>query len=376
MAAVLGMAAGGLAAGTFGSLLGLGGGILIVPLLTLGFDLPLREAVGVSLVSVIMTSGASAGVYLERHVANLRLGMTLELFTAIGALVGGLVAFLLDESVIAGLFTILLVYTAVSMARGDRGAAAPATDDPVDPTDPPPTFTDSLSGPGYRVRHLREHRWERLRWRPRPLLGVGGGPVKCRLPPGWACRCASPQRRATLHRRDGSAARSSTRSTAGSTARRRADGRRHLPRRVARVVVAHRIDTRLLRHLDGRAALHGVLMARRALGLTMALGTIARLLTWGTRRSPGHRNARHAGLTSRRSTRSGRRSTPEPSWGPDGASAGRLPVGRALVVIATPPARVAAALFGYLRIGADDGGRLGRHPRRHRDGRAPGYGQL
>ena len=53
---------------------GLGGGILIVPLLTLGFGLPLLDAVGVSLVCVIVTSGASAGVYLERRVANLRLG--------------------------------------------------------------------------------------------------------------------------------------------------------------------------------------------------------------------------------------------------------------------------------------------------------------
>ena len=68
--------AGGAAAGLFGSLLGLGGGILIVPLLNLGFGLPLREAVAVSLVSVIVTSSASAAVYLQRHVANLRLGMT------------------------------------------------------------------------------------------------------------------------------------------------------------------------------------------------------------------------------------------------------------------------------------------------------------
>ena len=75
---------GGTAAGVFGSLLGLGGGILIVPLLTLGLGLPLREAVAVSLVSVIVTSSAAAGVYLERHVANLRLGMVLELFSASG----------------------------------------------------------------------------------------------------------------------------------------------------------------------------------------------------------------------------------------------------------------------------------------------------
>src|SRR3982751_7140538 len=103
---------GGIAAGVFGSLLGLGGGILIVPLLTIGFGLPLREAVGVSLVCVIVTSGAAAGVYLERRVANLRLGMTLELFTAIGALVGGLIAFLLPERLLEFVFAALLGYTA------------------------------------------------------------------------------------------------------------------------------------------------------------------------------------------------------------------------------------------------------------------------
>src|SRR3954447_16657163 len=115
----------GAAAGTFGALLGLGGGILIVPLLTLGFGLPLREAVGVSLVCVIMTSSAAAGVYLERHVANLRLGMSLELFTAFGALIGGSIAFLLDERILSLLFSGLLLYVAFTMARGRRGAPEP-----------------------------------------------------------------------------------------------------------------------------------------------------------------------------------------------------------------------------------------------------------
>ncbi|HLO35360.1 MAG TPA: sulfite exporter TauE/SafE family protein, partial [Candidatus Deferrimicrobium sp.] len=118
----------GAAAGLFGSLLGLGGGILIVPLLTLGFGLALIKAVGVSLICVIVTSGAAAGVYLERRIANLRLGMTLELFTASGAMVGGLIAFLLPERVLEYLFTALLVYVAVTMARRrDSGpSAAPA----------------------------------------------------------------------------------------------------------------------------------------------------------------------------------------------------------------------------------------------------------
>lgn len=121
--------AGGVAAGAFGSLLGLGGGLLIVPLLTLGFGLPLREAVGVSLVCVIVTSSASAGVYLQRRQANLRLGMVLELFTGIGAVLGGAIAFLLDERLLAGVFASILGYMALSMLRAARRAAATPTPD-------------------------------------------------------------------------------------------------------------------------------------------------------------------------------------------------------------------------------------------------------
>jgi len=137
------MILGGFAAGLFGSLLGLGGGVLIVPLLTLVFGLSLREAVGVSLVAVIVTSSASAAVYLERHVANLRLGMTLELFSASGALVGGLIAFALSDQALAGLFTMLLLYTAFTMARRRDEAAAPSStgveaDGVVDPVESDP----------------------------------------------------------------------------------------------------------------------------------------------------------------------------------------------------------------------------------------------
>jgi uncharacterized membrane protein YfcA len=163
------MIVGGLAAGVFGSLLGLGGGVLLVPLLTLGFGLPLREAVGVSLVAVIVTSSASAGVYLERHVADLRLGMTLELFTASGALVGGLIAFLLSEQVLAGLFTLLLVYTAFSMSRRREAEPVAAVDLPAGPPD----------RPRYVVRHLG---WgivgSLFAGLVSALLGIGGGLVK------------------------------------------------------------------------------------------------------------------------------------------------------------------------------------------------------
>jgi uncharacterized protein len=198
------MLVGGFAAGVFGSWLGLGGGTLIVPLLTLVFGLDLRTAVGVSLVCVIMTSSAAAGVYLERHVANLRLGMSLELFTAIGALVGGSIAFLVDERLLSLLFAALLGYVAFSMARArspeavidDLGAGE--SGDPTDPTataiEPPPadhgsTVTGrraamlaSVAGPDYEVRNLgRGVIGSAGAGVASALLGIGGGTVKVPL---------------------------------------------------------------------------------------------------------------------------------------------------------------------------------------------------
>jgi uncharacterized protein len=190
----LALIAGGAAAGAFGSLLGLGGGVLLVPMLTLGFGLDLRSAVGVSLVSVIVTSSAAAGVYLERNVANLRLGMTLELFTAIGALAGGIVAFLLDERLLAFLFAALLAYVAFTMVRqGITGpevvSGGPAPGEGV----VPPTSVGrggdrwagtlaNLAGDDYRVRNLgRGVAGSAGAGVVSALLGVGGGIIKVPL---------------------------------------------------------------------------------------------------------------------------------------------------------------------------------------------------
>jgi uncharacterized membrane protein YfcA len=181
------MIGGGIAAGLFGSLLGLGGGILIVPLLTLAFGLALIKAVGVSLVCVIVTSGAAAGVYLERRVANLRLGMTLELFTAIGALLGGLIAFLMPPRLLEVVFGGLLAYVAVTMARRrdpareapvvEGAKEEPPADDPHESA--PVSFTDRLSGPGYRVHRLGFGIVGSLvAGVTSALLGIGGGLVK------------------------------------------------------------------------------------------------------------------------------------------------------------------------------------------------------
>ena len=202
MIAGLVLLAGGAAAGVFGSLLGLGGGILIVPLLNLGFGLPLREAVAVSLVSVIVTSSASAAVYLQRHVANLRLGMTLELFSAMGAFVGGLVAFMINEQLLAGLFAALMIWVAISMARRKDPPRSPAPaaevtsvgraemsrrprrpDAILPDAAPDPAVDDSLaaaiSGPGYRVHRIPlGMAGSAFAGINSALLGVGGGIIK------------------------------------------------------------------------------------------------------------------------------------------------------------------------------------------------------
>ena len=197
----LAMLGGGFGAGVFGSLLGLGGGTLLVPLLTLGFGLPLRDAVGVSLVAVIVTSSASASVFLQRHAANLRLGMTLELFTAIGAIAGGVIAFAVDQRLLAGLFALLLAYVALSMlVRGGTAAApaeaVPATAAPAEADRDAARGTDAdgagelrrgwtaemiarLSGRDYRIRRLGLGFVGSLgAGVVSALLGIGGGAVK------------------------------------------------------------------------------------------------------------------------------------------------------------------------------------------------------
>lgn len=185
MEVTLVLAAGGVAAGIFGALLGLGGGLLIVPLLSLGLGLPVREAVGVSLICVIMTSSAAASVYLQRHVANLRLGMVLELFSAGGAVAGGFIAFLLPESVVAGLFAVFLTYTALSMLRArDAGSLPGGGDDTLVPADLQAEAPRAavLSGPDYTTRRLGLGvGGSVVAGLLSALLGVGGGIVKVPL---------------------------------------------------------------------------------------------------------------------------------------------------------------------------------------------------
>ncbi len=96
------------AAGLLGSLVGLGGGVLIVPLLTIGFGLDIRLAIGASIVSVIATSSGAAAAYVRDHLTNVRVGILLELATSLGGLTGALVATYLAAPTLYVLFGLIL----------------------------------------------------------------------------------------------------------------------------------------------------------------------------------------------------------------------------------------------------------------------------
>ena len=82
----------GLLAGFVGSLLGLGGGIFVIPLLTLALGMPMQAAIGISLVGVVATSSTASIAYLRERLTNIRLAMVLESVTTIGAVLGALMA--------------------------------------------------------------------------------------------------------------------------------------------------------------------------------------------------------------------------------------------------------------------------------------------
>jgi uncharacterized membrane protein YfcA len=153
------LALAGACAGALGALLGVGGGILLVPLLTLAFEVPVPVAVTVSLVAVIATSSAASGVFIQERLCDVRLGVLLEVATVTGAIAGAAAAARVPPEMLRILLALVLLYVAGMLAVGRE----PAGDDPSH----------------YRVRRL-------------PLgvavsliagslsatLGVGGGPLK------------------------------------------------------------------------------------------------------------------------------------------------------------------------------------------------------
>jgi uncharacterized membrane protein YfcA len=150
------VAVGGVAAGLIGALTGLGGGVVIVPLLAVALGVDLRYAVGASLVSVIATSSGAAAAYVKEGYSNIRIGMLLEIATTFGAVGGAFLAAVLPLPVIAVVFGVVLLLSAYLSSRPHaEHATAGERPDPVarrlrlDGTYPTP------EGPrGYHVRRV------------------------------------------------------------------------------------------------------------------------------------------------------------------------------------------------------------------------------
>ena len=113
---------GSMVAGLLGALTGLGGGVVLVPLLTLFFKVDIRYAIGASLVSVIATSSGAAAAYVKEGFSNIRIGMFLEIATTIGALLGAFVAVWVSTSAIATIFGVVLI-TSAYLSRKPRSLA-------------------------------------------------------------------------------------------------------------------------------------------------------------------------------------------------------------------------------------------------------------
>jgi uncharacterized membrane protein YfcA len=120
---------GSLIAGFLGSLTGLGGGVVVVPLLTLAFGVDIRYAIGASLISVIATSSGAAAAYVREGYSNIRVGMFLEIATTIGAIAGAVVAIHLKLSWIAITFGLVLLYSAYESIRPRKDSHGPEEPD-------------------------------------------------------------------------------------------------------------------------------------------------------------------------------------------------------------------------------------------------------
>ncbi|HZJ42940.1 MAG TPA: sulfite exporter TauE/SafE family protein [Pyrinomonadaceae bacterium] len=162
--------------GAFGSMLGIGGGVLLIPLLTGLFDMPIKTAIGASIVSVIATSSAAGAVYVGRGLAHTRLSMVLEIATTTGALAGGITAVLVSPHLLEGAFAALLVYVAFTLRRISIQEGSIAPTGLLDTT-----YTNPLNGQTvtYGVRNLPQGMGASfLAGNISGLLGIGCGIIK------------------------------------------------------------------------------------------------------------------------------------------------------------------------------------------------------
>lgn len=154
----------GIGAGVVGALLGIGGGIILVPMLVLAFGVPLAEAVPASLMCVVATSCGAAANYVEHKLADVRLAISLELATVSGAIAGGFVAALIAPAWIAVVFGTFVLLTSLQMMRAQPTPVVAAAGGGIVPVNYGVGMSGSFVAGGLSS-----------------LLGVGGGPLKVPL---------------------------------------------------------------------------------------------------------------------------------------------------------------------------------------------------
>lgn len=177
------LAASGVAAGALGALVGIGGGIVMVPTLVLGFGFDIKVAVATSLLAVVATSTAAGATYVRSGLTNLRLGISLELATTVGAILGGVVAIMLAPGVIAGIFSVVMVVSAILVWRQRDETLAVTAPHAASPTGSAfsATYVDALTG---QTTVYHPHRFyagagiSAVAGVLSGLLGVGGGFLK------------------------------------------------------------------------------------------------------------------------------------------------------------------------------------------------------
>jgi len=174
--------------GLLGSALGVGGGIFMVPFLVLALKIPIHQAVAASLVAIVATSSAVAAVNVERGLANVRLGITLEVTTALGSIAGALIASRIPGATVQLLFALMLFPVSVLMflkgSRSLKKIAAPVLPPPA--LSPRPSAFDSVffdpavdAHTHYRVKNMTPASLiSFFAGSLSGLLGIGGGVVQ------------------------------------------------------------------------------------------------------------------------------------------------------------------------------------------------------
>jgi uncharacterized membrane protein YfcA len=166
----------GVSVGALGSMLGIGGGVLLIPLLTNIFGVPIKNAIGASIVSVIATSSAAGAVYVGRGLSHTRLSMVLEVATTLGALAGGITAVVISPNALSFIFGAVLLFVVYSLQR------IPNEERRVEPTGLLDTaYTDPRTGQvvSYGIHNLPLGMVASFfAGNISGLLGIGGGIIK------------------------------------------------------------------------------------------------------------------------------------------------------------------------------------------------------